>query len=270
MSEDTNVDTVVVEPSASEVEARKFGWVPQEEFAGPPEKWRDAETFLERGKEINGFLRKDLNKLADYNKKLEVELSELKQTMKEFAAFHQETEKRAYERAQRELREAKKQAIAEGDGERVIEIEEQQEKLKAIDPDKKAPKVSETPVEIRPALQAQFDEWRTKNTWYGTDEDLSIYADAVGTKLRQTNPELIGADYLAAVEQKVKATFPQKFQRRQANVDGGGESGASASSKSKAGKRYQDLPPEAKKACDKFVRDKLLTQEEYVKQYFEE
>ena len=37
-----------------------FGWRPQEEWTGPAERWRTAEEFLEEGKRINGFLRKDM------------------------------------------------------------------------------------------------------------------------------------------------------------------------------------------------------------------
>jgi len=40
-------------------EAKRQGWVPEEEFNGPEGKWVDAETFVKKGKEINALLRKD-------------------------------------------------------------------------------------------------------------------------------------------------------------------------------------------------------------------
>ena len=48
MSEDiqevsTENNTVSTEPSESEVKAKRLGWVPQEDFKGDPDKWRDAE-----------------------------------------------------------------------------------------------------------------------------------------------------------------------------------------------------------------------------------
>ena len=32
--------------------------------------------------------------------------------------------------------------------------------------------------------------------------------------------------------------------------------------------RYEELPPEAKQACDMFVKQKLMSREEYVDSYF--
>jgi len=45
--------------SEAEHEAKLFGWNP--DYEGPGKK--SAEEFLEEGKRINGFLRKDLDKI---------------------------------------------------------------------------------------------------------------------------------------------------------------------------------------------------------------
>ena len=99
-------------PSAEEVEAKQFGWVPQEDFKGNPDEWRDAETFLRRGKEINGFLRKDLDKIMRLNQSQAAELAEVRATMEEFKKFHNETEQRAYKRAFDALKAEKVEAIS--------------------------------------------------------------------------------------------------------------------------------------------------------------
>ena len=104
-------------------EAKRQGWVPEEEFNGPEGKWVDAETFVKKGKEINALLRKD-------NEFLKREVAEMKSTMVEFKKFHAETEKRAYERAMADLREQKKEAIAAGDGEKVLQVEDAMDELK--------------------------------------------------------------------------------------------------------------------------------------------
>ena len=160
MSEE-NVVVDVATPNPSEVEARKFGWVPQEEFHGDPNQWRDADTFLRKGREINGFLRKDLEKLNTRNATLEAELTEPRETMTEFSKFHQETAKREYDRALRDLRELKKEAIAEGDGDRVVQIEDAIDQLKQEKlPEVKAPKEP-------PKVDPVFIQWRTEPVvWY--------------------------------------------------------------------------------------------------------
>ena len=57
-------------------EAKRQGWVPQEDYNGPEDKWVDADTFVKKGKEINALLRKD-------NEFLKREVSEMKSTMME-------------------------------------------------------------------------------------------------------------------------------------------------------------------------------------------
>ena len=258
MSEEQIVAEVQV-PEA-EVEARKFGWVPQEEFKGDPDTWRDADAFLKRGREINGFLRKDLDKLNNRNAALENELKEMRDAMQEFSKFHADTAKREYERALRDLRDLKKEAIAEGDGDRVVQIEEAIDQLKA----EKLPEVK-VPQE-QPKIDPVFVAWRDQNQWYGSDEDMTVFADGFAERLRKSNPKLVGQDFLAEVEKKVKATFEKKTvsnRERPSPVDSSTPSRGTGSKKS-----YADLPAEAKQACEKFVKQGLLTKEQYVKEYF--
>lgn len=59
MSETENV----VDPQEVEQEARKMGWVEEELWKGDPDKWRPAEEFVERGKNIVPILRDRLEKM---------------------------------------------------------------------------------------------------------------------------------------------------------------------------------------------------------------
>lgn len=259
MSDDLDEGNVG-QPSESEVEASTFGWVPKEQFHGNPDEWKDADTFLKRGKEINGFLRNDLEKIKRAHA---AEVAELRQTMTEFQKYHDETEARAYIRAFNDLKKAKIEAIEQGDGARVIDLEDQITSLKELQKDKPAaqPKndVKFTPQEL--------NEWRTNNNWYGKDQELSELTDDFAELTAKKNPELKGIDFLNAVTKKVKAVRPDAFEnpnRNNATVSGSG--GARPSDKK--GKTYSDLPAEAKAACDKFVKQGMLTKEKYVSEYF--
>src|SRR6266404_9921448 len=55
----------------AEIDARRQGWRPLEEFKGPEKAWVDAETFLARGTEIRSFTKAE-------NEKLRRELAEAK------------------------------------------------------------------------------------------------------------------------------------------------------------------------------------------------
>lgn len=273
MSDDVIVDTPVEShvdaPQHSEVEAeaRKFGWRPQEEFKGDPADWRDADEFLKRGREINGYLRKDLDKINKRNEDLMRELSEMKGTVQEFKKFHEETEKRAYERALQQLREEKKNAIREGDGDRVIEIEEQMDALKEDQSKRQAaPQQQQQPRVPDPV----FENWVNEgNQWYTTDREMQEFADATAITMHQRGSKLTGVEFMEAVKEKVKRAFPEKFQNENRTRPNAVE-GNSSARPTRGGKSYSDLPPEAKAACDKFVKQGLITQKQYVSEYFSE
>lgn len=253
---------VVDQPNAAEVEAAQFGWVPKEDFKGNPDEWRDADTFLKRGQEINGFLRKDLEKIKGKNLTLESELAEIKSTMEEFRKYHNETEARAYQRALADLKKQKVEAIEQGDGQRVIEIDDTIEQIK------EAQATPKTPPKQTASYDKDYFDWAKQNTWYVTDPELKAIAELIGQEVSARNPEKKGKAFLDEVTALVKESAPEKFQnpaRSMGTVDSSSD-GRSPSTRKKKG--YNDLPAEAKAACDKFVKQKLMTQEDYVKEFF--
>lgn len=256
-------EVIVNETSPAEVEAAQFGWVPEADYKGNPEDWKDAETFLKRGKEINGFLRKDLEKIKNKNQTLESELSEIRATMEEFRNYHNETEARAYKRALDDLKKQKVEAIEQGDGARVLEIED------TIDSIKEAQAKPATKVEKK--QDANYDkeyfDWAKSNTWYVSDPELKAIAELYGQEINAQYPEKKGKIFLDEITKLVKENYPEKFQnpaRSMGMVDSSSD-GRSPSVSKKRG--YNNLPPEAKAACDKFVKQKLMTVEQYVSEY---
>lgn len=128
-----------------------------------------------------------------------------------------------------------------------------------------------TPAKETPKPNANYDkeffEWAKQNTWYVTDPELKAVAELIGQEILASNPEKKGKVFLDEVTQKVKESFPEKFQnpaRSFGSVDSSSD-GRSPSVRKKKG--YNDLPAEAKAACDRFVKQKLMTQEQYVAEY---
>jgi hypothetical protein len=235
-------------------EARRQGWVPKEEFTGPEDKWTDAENFVKRGKEINAILRKD-------NEFLKRKISELEGTMQEFSKYHAETEKRAYEKAMSDLRQQKKEAISQGDGDRVLEIDDAIDELKQAKP---------VPKTVAPQPDNTFIEWTEENRWYTSDAELKTEADMIGEVIKRQNPTLIGTAFLDEVTKRVKRMYPEKFNNVNRTKPSPVEAPSQAGMGKKGGKSFNDLPQEAKDACLKFEKTKLLTREQYVKEYFGE
>jgi hypothetical protein len=242
---------------ATLAEAKRQGWVPQDEYNGPEDKWVDADTFVKKGKEINALLRKD-------NEFLKREVSEMKSTMMEFKKFHAETEKRAYDRAIADLRDQKKEAISTGDGERVLEIDDALDELKQKRAEEKAQAVpSNQPDPV-------FAEWTEENKWFETDRELAEEANIIGQAIKARQPGLIGREFLDEVGKRVKKMYPEKFTNTNRNRPSPVEANSPNKSAKSGGKGYNDLPPEAKQACQKFEKQGLLSREEYIKQYFSE
>jgi hypothetical protein len=262
VAEEATVEDVAEQQSVPEVdedtlkEAKRQGWVPQEEYTGPEDKWVDADTFVKKGKEINALLRKD-------NDFLKREVAEMKSTMMEFKKFHADTEKRAYERAMQDLREQKKEAISTGDGDKVLQIDD------AIDELKQSRTVEKV---AHPVNQpdATFIQWSEENKWYTTDAQLKTEADMIGEVIKRQNPTLIGEAFLNEVTTRVKRMYPEKFTNSNRSRPSPVEGTTAPKATGKGGKGFNDLPQEARDACMKFEKQGLITRAEYLKEYFGE
>jgi hypothetical protein len=260
-SQEAQTEGVQVEESgideATLAEAKRQGWVPQEDYNGPEDRWVDADTFVKKGKEINALLRKD-------NEFLKREVSEMKSTMMEFKKFHAETEKRAYDRAMSDLRDQKKEAINTGDGDKVLQIDDAIDELKTARAQEK--------VEVRPTNQPDpvFVQWNEENTWFGKDTELTEEANLIGEVIKRKQPTLIGEAFLEEVTKRVKKAYPEKFTNANRNRPSAVEGTTAPRATGKGGKGFNDLPAEAKQACQKFEKSGLLTREAYLKEYFGE
>jgi hypothetical protein len=94
------------------------------------------------------------------------------------------------------------------------------------------------------------------------------YAKAQDNFLMTAKPGLSVAERLAEVKNRTKKEYPDKFGNpRREQASSVAEPGAQPT-RQKKGKTYDDLPAEAKAACDKYVRNiPKYTREDYVKDY---
>jgi len=230
-------------PSEAEVSARKQGWTPKEEFKGDPEKWVDADTFVERGKEINSILRKN-------NARLEEKLEKMSTTVEKFKDYYANIEKRAYEKAKADLEKKALEAVEEGDVEAYSEIKKQQEELEEPVIETQAPDAN--PV---------FDEWVSENKWYLDDKELHVMADGYGQLFSEQGYS--GKALFEEVKKQVMKRAPEKFGKKSGSpsVEAGGPAPKSG------GRTFADLPKDAQQACNDFVKAGLMTQKEYLKNY---
>jgi cytochrome c556 len=270
MSDEQDVN-VEAQTKATEKEARLLGWVPKEDFRDG-DAWVDAETFVKRGKEINPILRKNNEILLKKLEQATGEIAEVKKAAKEFEKFQKDQAERKVKEITNQLavlKESRKDAITSGDGEAVVAIEEQMDELKA----EKQTTLEETkaPV-VEPQAKTQVLDplvvaWMDKNEWFGVDRKLTVLANEVGAELNQKNPNLRGEAFFDALDDALVAEFPEKFGKKErANPVEGTTKGSSRPTSGSA-KSYKNLPSDAKAACDRFVKQGFMTQDQYVADY---
>lgn len=255
-----------------ESEARKQGWVPQEEYKGNKEAWLEAKDFVIRGEQINPILRSTNERIKSELEKTKAEMQELRKAAEEFKTYQKEQYERkvaAWESEIAALKKEKAQAVSAGDGERVTEIDDQIESIKeqktqAKEDVKKEEKKQETPQAEAPEVTA----WKNANPWYEMDLTMTSATNAVAQTLASTHPDLRGKAFLEELDKRLEELFsPEKLGKktRPRSPVESGNGGHKPSSNSK--QSYENLPPDAKAACDRFVKQKLMTREDYVANY---
>jgi len=269
--QETSQETQVPEV---ESEARAQGWVAKEEFRGSEDDWVDAETFVRRGKEIMPILRKNNEKLLKELNEAKKAAEEARQAAREFKEFQKdqfERKSKELETQLEQLKQAKREAINLGEGDRAVAIDDamdqlKEERLVAKEELKKAEEAAKAPPPV--TQDPLINDWIERNDWFGKDRRLTTLANAIGTDLRQQDPNLMGKAFLDKLDAELAETMPEKFGKKKTpNPMDGSPNGINRPSASKGKKSYDNLPSEAKAACDRFVSQKLMTREQYVAEY---
>lgn len=237
-----------------EAEAKIDGWAPLEEWRGDPDEWKSAEEFVKIGEKIDlkGKVKSLSSKIEEQSSKIE----NLLNTNKEFKTYTDaqlKKEKEENARLLAELKAQRKEAVATGDGEA---FEKANDQIAEIE--------KEQPQDLdRAAYDKIANDWAMANSWYNTDEDLTIYADGLADKV--FNEGYTGKAYFDELTRRVKAKHPDKFGKKPPNpVEPGGQIEVIDSNE----RTYDNLPKEAKDKCDQFVRDiPGFKKEDYVSTY---
>ena len=275
--QEVNTEQQEQEQHQVEKEARIFGWVPKEEFRGSDSDWVDAEVFVKRGKEINPILRKNNELLMKKLDEKAKEIDSIKASVEEFKAFQQESfERKAaeYEVQIAQLKTQKRDAIAAGDGDLVVDIDDQIDSLKDAQKEakaeakKKAEEPAKTEAQVSIPNDPDLQSWLGRNQWFGDDIEMTNVANGLGESVRRQFPHLSGRAFLEKLDEKIVEYFPHKTLGKKAkgsavdstgNVRGGTTSGK---------KSYDNLPDDARQACDRFIKNGWIkSKQEYVDSY---
>lgn len=231
-------------------EALDQGWVPKEEYAGDPERWVDAGEFVRRGELFR--------KIESQSR----ELKDVKKALNELAKHNSKIREVEYNRALAELRAQKKEALAEGDADRVVDVEDKIDLIKDQQKQLQQQQFQEVQQEV---IHPEFAKWTAKNSWYESDKRMRNVADALGRELASEG--LSPTEVLAEVEKEIKTRYPEKFRNPNRAKPGAVEGAAPRSNASARDDFESGMTAQEKQIMNTLVNSGALTKEEYLKQF---
>lgn len=219
--------------------AKSAGWRPKEEYEGDPEAWVDAEEFVKRAP------------LYEKNRKLKKELSDIKTVLHEVKGHISKVSEAAYRKAVADLEAKRDEAIDNGDRGAVREIDKQIKEAEAI---------KTTADEVHPAIKAWEDE---NGKWFYADPDITDFGLAhADLYLKRNKGDFAGA--MESMEKAIKKAFPEKFENTRRKEPAPVETGGKTSQTKTFG--ISDLSDEQRKVMNGFVRQGIMSQDEYIKE----
>jgi len=234
------------EYTEDEIQALESGWKPKDQWEGDAKKWVPAEEYNRRG-ELFGKIDSMGRDLRDTKKALRM-----------LQDHHGKVKETEYNRALSSIREAKKQALAEGDVDLAAEADERMMDIKT-ERLAENQRLQQQATQIDP----RFTEWKTKNHWYDTEGELRAFADDVGIAHAKANPEKSPEEVLKYVESRVKRTYPEMFtnpNRGKPNAVGGRE----VQSARKASNSDFAMSEDERKVMMTFVNEGVMTKDQYI------
>ncbi len=255
-SEDEPKEETEDEPKEESLEdiASEYGW--KRDFKG--ETKLTAAEFLRKGEDIRISTRKSLK---EQKRKLE-SMENAILDIKDHYAANTKAQEIKHKKQIESLRKQRIEAIEEGDPERVDEIEGEMYDIYQTADSKKErhqePQADPEEVDF-------FNEWRKANPWYaptgkGGDMDMTQFADAQAAELEKYR-DLPYERKLEIVTKRVEKKFSKSPKTPIPSVE--------SPRLGRAKKKFSpsDLNSEERTVMKNLVRNKVLTQDEYMRDW---
>lgn len=261
----------IEEPKAPErnweAEAREMGWKPRDQWRGPENGWKSAEDFVRKGEEFLPFVKASLERERSRNSEMEARNEERVRRLEESYIKAMERQKAQYKAEMDAIQAQMDMAVEAGD---VAAYKALNRKRDAMGTAPEVPEKPKTEGTDHPAVV----EWGRHNPWFYNNPVMRSLAISTAGTVAQGGGDVHAQ--IRAAEDEVKRRFPEHFpangaQPRPPVVESGGQSVRGTSRKREKG--VSDLPPEARRAFDKFVQDKIYKAEDlarYAKAYWEQ
>ena len=240
------------QPPEVQTKAEKLGWIPPSRYKGDPERFVDADVYIERGetvlpivREQNKHLHAEVEGLRAESAKTAAALKAAEAAINQIEERHTVETQKAVEQARRQVKAQLSAASEAGDHEGVAELTDQLTKLNVADPvaAKPAPKAFEVPEDLR--------AWNVENPWFGTNKRKTALALGIAQELRDAGHTDLGRSFYEKVGAEVAKELGEA--PRGDKVEGA-RNGSGDEPRSGGRRSYSALPADAKAACDAEAR----------------
>ena len=157
-----------------------------------------TQQIIEENKKLKGSLHQGQSALLEQAKK--VVANEMEQAKRKFKEAYESGDADALTAAQEEMTVVKMKA------ERVnnfrpapVQTEEKQVQIPTAEP-------------VRPRLDAKTQEWTEKNTWFGSDDEMTSFALGFHNKLVKSGITPSSSEYYERIDARMKQVFPDAFE----------------------------------------------------------
>ena len=176
--------------------AMQSGWRPKDEWDGDPEEWVSAREFNRRGELMR--------KIHNQNR----QIKQLDSVVNTLANQQKKIYGAGYEKAKRELKSQLREATKEGDDASAEVIEQRLEQLEQV---AKQDAAALTVPPSQPAVAPEFEPWVNRNSWFKDRPEMRAYAEVIGLRYAQDNPDATNNQVYEHITKEVKTRFPERF-----------------------------------------------------------
>ena len=242
------------QPPEVQTKAEKLGWIPPSRYKGDPERFVDADVYIERGetvlpivREQNKRLHAEVEGLRAESAKTTAALKAAQTAIEQIEERHTVETQKAVEQARRQVKAQLSAASEAGDHEGVAELTDQLTKLNVAEP---APRAAPQAAFVVPE---DLKAWNAENPWFGTNKRKTALALGIAQELRDAGHADLGRSFYEKVGAEVAKELGESAAPRGDKVEGA-RNGSGDEPRSGGRKSYAALPADAKAACDAEAR----------------
>lgn len=262
-----------------EIEQRAIdmGWAPRDRWRGNPEDFVEADEYVRRGEHVIPIIRAEKRRLEEQlnetRGQLDTRDAEWQQRFDALERMNQLAMERQANQIRSEFGDRKRRAAENMDMDEYDRLDAQErEQVRELEEQTKqaAPKEPETKESgVDQATQRTLDNWKADNSWYSRDPVLKALAEGLFNQVAEDMPNADLDKQLQETTNRVMDAMPDKFNGGTRRTGNAVEGGSRTTGNVRGAKMAHKLPPEAKAAGEKFVKQELYKDlEEYASEYF--